>query len=183
MEVQRSLGSAETMTFDIRPPLIIYKCCPLSDPQLNMIHLLAWCSEHGVRADVQRLQMRSDSINAGIKGHLFEWLNPRWNHTLAAGKNPSFSVFLFCFRGRWEKECFFVCDERWTCADHKENETSLCGHTHTHTQKGWVNKKNTHTLPYLFPTSVFHALNLTSKRRGAESRRVAWVGSFYFLCW
>lgn len=118
-----------------------------------MIHLLAWCSKHGVRADVQPLQMRSVPMNAGIKGHLFEWLNPRWNHTHAAGKNPSFSVgFFFCFRGRWEKqEYFFVCDERWTRADHKENETHT--HTHTHREKdGWTKRTHTHTLsPLSFP--------------------------------
>lgn len=38
-------------------------------------------------------------------------------------------------------------------------------------------------IPYLFPTSVFYALNLTSKQHGAESHPVVWVESFYFLCW
>lgn len=39
-------------------------------------------------------------------------------------------------------------------------------------------KKKGKSLPYLFPTSVFYALNLTSKQHGSESHPVVWVGSF-----
>ena len=50
-------------------------------------------------------------------------------------------------------------------------------------RKDWSLKKRGKSLPYLFPTSVFYALNPTSKQCGAESHPVVWVGSFYFLCW
>lgn len=53
------------------------------------------------------------------------------------------------------------------------------GWTLSHKEKGWLKKKKKgKSLPYLFPTSVFYALNLTSKQHGSESHPVVWVGSF-----